>query len=130
MDKMEEIKTTKTVTIVKTLELENGRILEILDSSRKIGVDAYLVVLEARMAVAVEQSLFIDDDFDKDSLETIIAKVGPRVLYEYREERNFIMAVDKDDCFQGLMDQFFETLVPYLARVDFPRKFVLKRFAE
>lgn len=130
MEMMETAKKEAAMTMVKTVKLENGQTLEIRDCSRKIGPDAYLVALEAKMDVAVEKSLFTDKELEKVPMDAITAKVGPSVAYEYREERNFIMDVDRESCFQELYDGFFKIQVPYLSKAVFPGKLVLKRFME
>ncbi len=117
-------------TTIKTLQLENGQALEILDGSRKISADAHCVVLLARMTVPVDASLFSEKDLQYVSIDNIQAVLGKQAEYEYRCERNFIMDTDKDSVFKNLQETFFKTLLGYLASPNFPKKLILKKYKE
>lgn len=112
-------------TIIKTLALENGHTLEILDRSKKIGEDAWQVTLTARMAVPVQAGLFAET-VNAPSLEEIHRKIGTTATFTHDEERNFIMDADKEAVFSQLMDTVLGTLMPYVSKPSFPQKFILK----
>ena len=42
--------------VINQIKLDNGKTLVIEDLSRKIGADAYVVILKASMSIAVEQA--------------------------------------------------------------------------
>ncbi len=115
-------------TLIEKVELGNGQTLTIEDRSKKIGEDAYQVVVEARVAVAVEQDLIPAGELGGISMDDIRKKVGDQVLFEYRTERNFIMAPDKEAVVKNLVDTFRDSLMPYLSKPDFPAKLVLKEY--
>lgn len=115
-------------TLIEKVELGNGQALTIEDRSKKIGADAYQVIVEARIAVAVEQDLFSTGELGDISLDHIRKKVGDPVVFEYRTERNFIMAPDKAAVVKSLVDTFKDSLMPYLSKPDFPAKLVLKEY--
>jgi hypothetical protein len=115
-------------TIVQQIALENGQTLIIRDLSRKIGADAYQVVMAADIEVAVVPELFSSQILGNTPFENILEKVGTPARFEKRVERNFIMADEKDAVFQKLVDTFNATLVSYLSKPDFPAKLVMKLF--
>ncbi len=117
-------------TIVQQVELENGQTLTIRDLSRKISADAFQVIMAASIEVAVVPGLFSPQILGETPFESILEKVGTPARFEKRVERNFIMADDRDDVFQKLVDTFNTTLVSYLSKPDFPAKLVMKLFRE
>ena len=89
--------------IYKSIELENNQTLVISDMSRKISVDAYVVIMKANMEIKIEKQIFPDETTSDFKFEDIIATLGDTASYEYKIERNFIMAVEKDDVFEALV---------------------------
>lgn len=116
--------------IVKRIDLENGQVLEISDCSRKIGADAFVVIMKANMTIKVGEELFADDPVSEFKLEDVLGTLGDTVIYEYRLERNFIMDHEKDDVFQSLVDTFLDNMGQYVAKKAFPRKLVLKEYKD
>lgn len=116
--------------IVETIALENGLTLEIVDQSRKVGADAWQVVMVARIQVPIEKISFPADAFTPHSLEEVIRTLGPEPAYVHREERNFIMDPDKEDLFGALRDRFCNTLMPYVAKPAFAEKFILRQMKD
>ena len=116
--------------IVKTLPLANDLTLELLDVSKKISEDAFQVNMTARVIIPITASLFPAETLIKNSLEDIINKVGTTATFEHKKERNFIMAPDKDEVFDHLVDTFMETLLPYVSKPYFPEKYILKVYRE
>ena len=116
--------------VVKEVKLENNQALIISDASRKISQDAYVVMMKARMDIAVEKNLFSDNDLKELFFEDILDKVGNIAVYEFVAERNFVMAKDKDKLFEKLRHDFFETLGKYISKSNFPKKFILKQYKD
>ena len=114
----------------KRLELDNNHVLEIFDDSRKIAADAYVVVMTARMNIPVEPSLFSTQDVADEMFEKILDELGSPIVYEYRLERNMIMANDKDEVLAHLVASFLENMGQYIAKPQFPEKLVLKEYRE
>jgi len=116
--------------IVKTIPLANDLTLELIDLSKKISQDAFIVKMTARLVIPVTSSLFPGETLPPNSLENIISKLGPTVTFEHKKERNFIMAPDKDKVFGHLVDTFMETLLPYISKPSFPGKYILKEYKD
>lgn len=114
----------------KRLELENNHILEIFDDSRKIGADAYVVRMTARMEVPVEKTLFSTQEVTDEMFDEILKTLGSPIVYEYRLERNMIMDHEKDGILENLVATFLENMGKYIAKSQFPEKLVLKEYRE
>jgi hypothetical protein len=116
--------------IFKTIELENGQTLEIRDESRKIGADAYVVIMGIRMKIMVQKNLFIAQELSDEKFGDILEIVGEEILYEYKSERNMIMSKEKDQVFESQVDTFEKNMVPYISKPIFPEKMILKEYRE
>ena len=117
-------------TIVKKIELENNQLLIISYAVRKFGADAYVVIMKATMEIKIEKQLFSDDIISDFKFEDILATLGGTATWEYRVERNFIMAKDKDEVFEALVKTFLDNLGQYVAHQKFAGKFVLKEYKD
>ncbi|MDA3790584.1 MAG: hypothetical protein PF503_19080 [Desulfobacula sp.] len=114
----------------KKIELENNHTLVLLDLSRKITQDAYVVIMKANIEIKIEKELFFDDHLPDFKFQDILAKLGDKVVYEYKIERNFIMAKDKELVFEALVKTFLDNLGQYVAKPKFPGKFILKKYKD
>ena len=116
--------------IFKTIELENGQTLEIYDESRKIAADAYVVIMGIRMKIMIQKNLFMAKEITDEKFADILEIVGEDILYEYKSERNMIMAKEKDQVFESQVDTFEKNMVPYISKPIFPEKMILKEYRE
>lgn len=116
--------------IVKKINLENKQTLTISDCSRKIGADAYVVIMKANIEIEINPELFADVDISDFRYEDIRATLGDKVIYEYRLERNFIMDHEKEDVFESLFQTYLDTMGKYVAKKIFPAKLVLKEYKD
>jgi len=117
-------------TIVKKIDLENNQTLVILDLSRKISEDAYVVTMKVIMEIKIEKQLFLNDMISDFKFEDILSTLGDTAIYEYKIERNFIMAKAKDEVFETLVKTFLDNLGQYVAKPKFPGKFILKEYKD
>ncbi len=117
-------------TIVKEIKLENNQTLVISDCSKKIGADAFVVVMKANMEIKVEEDLFKDAPISEFKFEDIKNTLGDRVVYEYRLERNFIRDHEKDETFDSLVTSFLDNIGKYVAKPSFAPKLVLKEYKD
>lgn len=120
----------KTEKIIKEIELDNQQRVKIFDLSRKISVDAYLVSMAVKMEVAVDESLFSDAELAVTPFDEIVKTVGSHVVFEYTDERNFIMAENKDAVLNELVDKILENMIGYLSKESFPAKLVFKKYRD
>lgn len=116
--------------IVNKIDLDNKQTLLISDCSRKIGDDAYVVIMKATVKIKVEPRLFEDEPVSEFKFEDILSTLGDHVIYEYRLERNFIMDHEKDEVFDALANSYLDTMGKYVAKKNFPWKLVLKEYRD
>ena len=119
-----------TQKVVERISLENGQTLFIKDLSRRIGADAFQVVMEATVEIAVKPDLFSPQTLGDVTFEVVHKKVGDCVTFKHRAERNFIMADERKAVFEKFVDTFRINIVPYLSKPVFPAKFVMKTFRD
>ena len=116
--------------IFKTIELENNQTLEIRDESRKIAADAYVVIMGARVKIQIQRDLFAAQEISDIQFADILEIIGDEILYEYKSERNMIMAKEKDQVFEVLVETFLKNKVSYISKSIFPEKMILKEYRE
>lgn len=109
--------------LIETKILANGLELSIYDASRKIAGDRWYVALVARVVVPVQGT-------DVLSVDDAQRALGDTVVFEQRRERNFIGNNEKQAVFDNLYQTFTSGTGIYVARHDFPARFIKKRFAE
>jgi len=116
--------------IFKTVELDNDQLLEIYDESRKIAEDAYVVIMAARMKIKIKKELFAAHKISDLKLADILDILGYQISYEYKSERNMIIANEKDQVFKFLVETFLTNLGAYISKPIFPEKLILKEYRE
>ena len=114
----------------KRMALDNGHCLEIFDDSRKIGADAWVVIMTAKMEIPVVKELFTTEAVSGKLFADMLETLGSPLVYQYRIERNMIMANDKDEVLESLVSTFLTNTGQYVAKPQFPEKLVLKEYRE
>ena len=117
-------------TQLKKIDLKNGLTLEFIDVSRKVAGDRYLVALKTKVTVPVEGKWFTENDPAQPGIDDIIARLGNRVVFEQKKERNFIDEREKPAVLKDIMAVAEVYGVRYIGHPDFPRKLILKRYHE
>ncbi|MFH2060176.1 MAG: hypothetical protein ABIJ59_14900 [Pseudomonadota bacterium] len=117
-------------SLYKTIKLENGQTLSILDISRKISDDAFVVKMKALIDIKIEPEMLSNILPSGVSFEDIQTALGDNIAYEYEMERNFILNHEKDELFQELVDTFLKNLGQYVAKPNFPGKVVIKAYKD
>ena len=117
-------------TPYRKLDLDHGHCLEVFDDSRKIGADAWVVIMTAIMKIPVERSLFTSEPLSDSEFDDILSTLGSPIEYRYQLKRNMIMAHEKDDVLENLVNTFFENTGRYVANPKFPEKLALKAYRE
>ncbi len=117
-------------TPYRKLDLDHGHCLEIYDDSRKIGADAWVVIMTAAMEIPVEPSLFKTEAVDENTFNDMLNTLGSPIEYRYRLERNMIFDHEKDAVLENLVNTFLENTGRYVANPKFPEKLVLKEYRQ
>ncbi|WP_320044446.1 hypothetical protein [uncultured Desulfobacter sp.] len=117
-------------TPYRKLDLDHGHCLEVFDYSRKIGADAWVVIMTAIMKIPVERSLFTSQPLSDNEFDDILNTLGSPIEYRYRLERNMIMDHEKDSVLENLVNTFLENTGKYVANPKFPEKLALKAYRD
>ena len=115
---------------VKKIALENNLTLVVSDLSRRISQDACIVKMRASIDIDIKKELFSETPLSDFKFEEIREALGDKVMYEYKIERNFIMDTEKDKVFETLVKTFLDNMGQYVAKSNFPEKFVLKKYKD
>ncbi len=116
--------------LVKIMELENGLVLKLFDTSRKIAADLWLVSFIARIEIFTDNFLSEKNCPLNVTADEIKKSLGSVIIFEKKEERNFIDEKKKDEVFKNLSLSFLNTSLSYLSHADFSKKFILKKYKE
>ncbi|MCG8549458.1 MAG: hypothetical protein MI799_03535 [Desulfobacterales bacterium] len=117
-------------TPYKKLDLDHGHSLDVFDDSRKIGADAWVVIMTAIMKIPVERSLFTSQPLSDKEFDDILETLGSPIEYRYRLERNMIMDHEKDAVLENLVNTFLDNTGQYVANPKFPEKLALKAYRD
>jgi hypothetical protein len=104
--------------------MPNGLTVEVWYKSVSIAADTTKVALLIRIQVELQPSYFTRHDH----YELVIKIMGPKIFFEYKEERSFVRDRKKNVVFQELLDNFKKNSLPYLSRSSFPASFALSKY--
>jgi hypothetical protein len=107
--------------LIESINLPNGLILAISDSSRRIAADTMKVEVSFQVKVAVLESFFASSD-DYLQLKNIF---GNELTYEHKMERSFVNDKDEASVRTGLLDTFKNNSLGYLSSPNFAKKMAL-----
>ncbi len=116
--------------LIKTIDLENGLELKLLNASRKLAGDRWLVSLIARIEIPTSDLLFKEDGSPSLNVDEVRKVLGEKLLFEQKREKIFIDEREKDEVMKEIQDSFLSASLSYLSHSDFPKKYVLKKFNE
>ncbi len=108
---------------------DNGLYVRIIDLSRKVAADRWLVKVEARVAFQAECLDLLRGQFpDVDPGDWQELAEGP--LLELTRERNFIDQKEVEEVRDRMVERFRENIIDYLADPSFPVKLVTRRLED
>lgn len=108
--------------------LRNGLTLEVWDRSRAVAGDRWLVALEGRITIPINDSTLPVDL--RSQAAVIGAALGPEIVFSQRDERNFIAAAEVAEMLQDMENRLRELAAKYLGHPDFPGRFIRRKYAE
>ncbi len=106
--------------------LPNGLVAEIWDGSRMIAADTASVVLVVKVTVAVKRDYF-EEAAECEKTKRVF---GPEIVFEYRNERTFVPAGEREALFGEFLAGFRKDVLPYLSKEHFPGRFILSKHRE
>jgi len=112
---------------IDTIKLENGLILKLYDSSRRVARDRWLVCFVALVDIQVKPEYFESEEPPDISFDDIRSVVGQKVTYRHEKTRNFVAETEREEVFKGLKKRYLKTALTYLSSANFPRKAILSR---
>ena len=114
------------MTLSEEIRLPNGLVAEVWDGSRMIAADTATVVLVVRIPVDVKEEYFDDPQ----ARRRTVGAFGSPVLFEYRNERTFVAAGEREALFSEFLANFKKDVLPYVSKDHFPKRFVLSKYHE
>ena len=113
-------------TLIKTIVLGNGLILEIYDQSRKIAGGRWLVKMAAKIDIPIDR-LHLGDNLNKQvSLNSLQESFDSFIRYEQKRERNFVGDQQKNTVFDDLLTSFLTSTREYLSRPHFAARYAVR----
>lgn len=113
---------------VKSMELENGLVLTLWDTSRRISADAFVVKALFSIEFALTEG---EAEACGLALSELIRTLGSKTgRFEKSLERHFINASQKEAVFAEMTDSYLRTSLPYLAHPDFAKGVVRRQLVE
>jgi hypothetical protein len=129
-DKPLEVIVMAQESLVQTILLENGLILEIYDQSRKIAGDRWLVKLVAKIDIPIDRLPTDAGAIGADDFKALKAFFGNCIRFQQRRERNFVDGRQKNAVFKDLMNSFLTSSQRYLTHSDFPSRHALREYGK
>lgn len=114
------------MTLLEEIRLPNGLVAEIWDGSRMIAADTTTVVLVVKIPVTLKQEYFEDPAAWRKTARVF----GSPLVYEYRNERTFVAAGEREALFSEFLASFKKDVLPYVSKEHFPKRFVLSKYQE
>ncbi len=115
--------------LIEKIRLSNGLDLELLDGSRVLAGDRWLVSLEARIEMPVDRS-HLDGIKDADQIIEILRRqYGEKVVYSYTQERHFVDEKEKESVFNQFKENV-KNILSYLSHPNFVQKALLARYRD
>ena len=117
------------VECVETVALANGLELGIYDKSRAVAGDTWLVAVLFRVEIGVDERLFEGLE-GAPEVSDVISAIGKSVIFEVRQERNFINVAQREFMFKNLKETYLKNTLSYFSHPMFGAKYVIKKYYE
>ena len=113
---------------IEAVNLDNGLVLEILDASRKVAADRWLIKLLVRIKIDITDRWTEKQKEPPVPMDQLHFKLGDSIEHTYQVERNFIDAAEKDQIYRQLLESI-KNKIPYYSHPDFAARCILKAYA-
>ena len=115
--------------VIRSQPLENGTHLEVIDASRPLAADRWLVAAVFRLTIPVSESILAGGTAHL-SLAEVRRRTGDTVVFEKRMERTFIAAKEKEALLEEMVGGYLSRNAGYLALPAFARNCVMRRYRD
>ena len=112
--------------LIDTIPLANGLNMEIWDATRAIAADTVRVELIIRVEVEIKPDYFQDAA----QYDACRGCLGDRVVFEHLKERSFVPMALGSTVLKELLAEFKQNSFEYIARPNFPARFVLSKYTD
>jgi hypothetical protein len=116
--------------LIEKTDLDNKALLEIYDASRVLIGDRWLVVLAAKVQIAVASLYDNEKSHELPGPEKISELLGDPLVWKHSRQRRFIDKSEKEQVFAALRADFDKNMRQYLMHPLFPVKFTLKQLED
>jgi hypothetical protein len=116
--------------LIERITLPNGLVLELLDQSRVMAGDRWLVSLLARIEVPISPEYFITMGHSEQAYRDLVSAYGDPLVFTQEKVRYFVDKKDYQEVLTGICQRLKDTLVPYLGNPKFASQFVLKKYGD
>jgi hypothetical protein len=115
---------------IATKTLENQLTLNLFDASRKMAADRWLVEVVLQIEVPVRADWFNDELTPPAPLADMIAVLGERLSFEYRDRRTFVDAGEKDALVEKMQTDLLAMAPRYYGHPAFAARLIGKRYRD
>lgn len=117
-------------TLIETITLPNGLILELWDKSRPIAGDRWLISLLAKVEVPVLPEYLSTLENSEQAYSDLLAAYGDPLIFTQEKNRHFVDEKDTKDVLAGLCQRFKDNLLAYLGNPRFASLYVMKKYGD
>jgi len=117
-------------TLLETITLPNGLILELWNKSRPMAGDRWLISLLAKIEIPVLPEYFSTLDNGEEAYRDLLAAYGDPLVFTQEKTRHFVDAKDTKDMLAELCQRFKDNLLSYLGNPRFASLYVMKKYGD
>jgi len=117
-------------TLIETITLPNGLILELWDKSRPMAGDRWLISLLAKIEVPVLPEYFSTLDNGEQAYRDLLAAYGDPLVFTQEKTRHFVDEKDTKNMLAELCQRFKDNLLSYLGNPRFASLYVMKKYGD
>ncbi len=114
------------MTLCEEIRLPNGLVAEVWDLSRMIAADTATVVVVVKVPVVVKEEYFDDPSACRKTIRVF----GSPLVFEYRNDRAFVPAGQREAVYGELLGGFKKDALPYISKEHFPKQYILSKYRE
>ena len=117
-------------TLIETITLPNGLILELWDTSRPMAGDRWRVSLLAKVEVPVVPEYFSTLDNGEQAYQELLSAYGFPLVFTQEKNRHFVDEKDSKNVFAELCQRFKDNLLSYLGNPRFASLYAMKKYGD
>ena len=117
-------------TLIETIALPNGLILELWDTSRPMAGDRWLVSLLAKVDVPVLPEFFSTLDNGEQAYQELLSAYGFPLVFTQEKNRHFVDEKDSKNVLAELCQRFKDNLLSYLGNPRFASLYAMKKYGD